>query len=283
MRCRQFASIENYLDHCQAFLMENETENSLPLGVAISIKNKTRKASSPYFFAIENERQILAVAQRRNVDRPMFLSKMNRAQLQLLCDKILSLNISPEGVVGSPFACEKFSEIFAQERGLSCKLLMKQGVYESKKILMPKLDSEQLVVASRDQEKICHDYMFGFVTDCFPDHESPKEESQKITENLLINKNLYLLKNKIGEFVSMIGNSRNSPNGASISYVYTPKTHRQKGYGSKITSLLSQKLLGQGFKFYNLYTDLLNPTSNSIYQKIGYKMIDESKHISFFK
>jgi predicted GNAT family acetyltransferase len=36
--------------------------------------------------------------------------------------------------------------------------------------------------------------------------------------------------------------------------------------------------LKSGKKFCNLFTDLLNPTSNSIYQKIGYRKIGESKH-----
>lgn len=283
MKCVQFTSVENYLDHCQTFLIKNESENSLPLGVAISIKEKMRKASSPYYFAIENEQQILAVAQRTNLDRPMFLSKMDAVWVKLLCEKMMPLNISLEGVVGLPYTSETFSEIYSQKNGLSCKLSMRQGLYELKKVLMPELDGEQLIVASTNEAKTCHDYMLGFVSDCFPNHKSPREEAQKISENLLTNKNLYLLKNKTGEFVSMIGNSRNSPNGASISYVYTPKIHRRNGYGSKITALLSQKLLDQGFKFCNLYTDLLNPTSNSIYKKIGYEMIGENKHISFFK
>jgi hypothetical protein len=37
-------------------------------------------------------------------------------------------------------------------------------------------------------------------------------------------------------------------------------------------------MLEVGKKFCNLFTDLLNPTSNSIYQKIGFRKIGESKH-----
>ena len=44
-------------------------------------------------------------------------------------------------------------------------------------------------------------------------------------------------------------------------------------------ALLTQRLLDQGWKFTALFTDLDNPTSNSIYRKIGYRKIGESKHI----
>jgi predicted GNAT family acetyltransferase len=36
---------------------------------------------------------------------------------------------------------------------------------------------------------------------------------------------------------------------------------------------LSQQLLDAGWEFCALFTDLANPTSNSIYQRIGYRPV----------
>jgi len=36
---------------------------------------------------------------------------------------------------------------------------------------------------------------------------------------------------------------------------------------------LSELLLGRGFEFCVLYTDLANPTSNAIYARIGYRPV----------
>ena len=44
---------------------------------------------------------------------------------------------------------------------------------------------------------------------------------------------------------------------------------------------MSQKLLGEGRKFCFLYTDLANPTSNAIYQRLGYQPVSDSMHITF--
>jgi len=44
---------------------------------------------------------------------------------------------------------------------------------------------------------------------------------------------------------------------------------------------ISQMALDKGFDKCVLYTDLLNPTSNSIYQKIGYTPICDSLMLNF--
>ncbi len=73
--------------------------------------------------------------------------------------------------------------------------------------------------------------------------------------------------------VSMASFSGATPNGIRINAVYTPPEYRQKGYASSCVAALSQNLLNRGYKFCFLFTDLANPTSNSIYQKIGYKLV----------
>ncbi|QVK17257.1 hypothetical protein KHQ81_10220 [Mycoplasmatota bacterium] len=56
----------------------------------------------------------------------------------------------------------------------------------------------------------------------------------------------------------------------SVGFVYTPVKFRRNGYGSIVTAEVTKKVLADG-KLATLYTDLSNPTSNSIYMKIGYK------------
>ncbi|MNT82395.1 FR47-like protein [compost metagenome] len=84
-----------------------------------------------------------------------------------------------------------------------------------------------------------------------------------------------------GEIVSMANASRPTENGVSISGVYTPPAKRKIGYASAVVASLSQKMLDSGKKFCVLYTDLANPTSNKIYQEVGYKEVCDSKHFNF--
>lgn len=59
-----------------------------------------------------------------------------------------------------------------------------------------------------------------------------------------------------------------------IGPVYTPPEFRGRGYGTACTYDLSRRILEQGGRPC-LYTDLGNPTSNSIYRRIGYRAIAE--------
>jgi RimJ/RimL family protein N-acetyltransferase len=77
--------------------------------------------------------------------------------------------------------------------------------------------------------------------------------------------------------VSMAGHSSPvaTPSGlvTRIGPVFTPAENRGRGYGSAVTACLSATLLGQGSRVM-LYTDADNPTSNGVYQRIGFHLID---------
>ena len=60
--------------------------------------------------------------------------------------------------------------------------------------------------------------------------------------------------------------------------IFTPLEHRKKGYASSITSAITQKLISEGL-LPTLYTQSDNPTSNKIYQEIGYTLVDENRRI----
>lgn len=54
-----------------------------------------------------------------------------------------------------------------------------------------------------------------------------------------------------------------------------PPEQRGLGYARACVAGLSQQLLDRGFKYCFLFTDLRNPTSNHIYQQIGYRQVSD--------
>lgn len=63
--------------------------------------------------------------------------------------------------------------------------------------------------------------------------------------------------------------------------VYTPAEFRRKGYGTALSHAVSAKVLTEGAEEVLLFTDLSNPTSNSIYQAIGYRPVADYASITF--
>jgi uncharacterized protein len=65
-----------------------------------------------------------------------------------------------------------------------------------------------------------------------------------------------------------------------LSGVYTPPEKRKHGYGATCVLALSKHFRDSGYRCI-LYTDLGNPTSNSIYRRIGYKAVAEALRYRF--
>ena len=73
--------------------------------------------------------------------------------------------------------------------------------------------------------------------------------------------------------VSLCGVGGPTPHGIRIGPVYTPPAARGRGYASALVAAVSQEALDAGRRFCFLFTDAANPTSNHIYQEIGYEHV----------
>jgi len=81
--------------------------------------------------------------------------------------------------------------------------------------------------------------------------------------------------------VSLAGVGGATPNGSRIGPVYTPPELRNRGYASACVATLSRRLLAEGKQFLFLFTDLRNPASNHVYEKLGYEPVCDMQEIRF--
>lgn len=63
--------------------------------------------------------------------------------------------------------------------------------------------------------------------------------------------------------------------------VYTPKELRGHGYGTAVTAAAARWALDRNADHVVLFTDLANPVSNSIYQQIGFRPVEDAIAIGF--
>lgn len=68
----------------------------------------------------------------------------------------------------------------------------------------------------------------------------------------------------------MASRTRDTKEGSNISFVHTPPNLRGKGYGGSATAFACEDVFKDGKKICFLSTDLRNPISNKVYQKIGF-------------
>jgi GNAT superfamily N-acetyltransferase len=84
-----------------------------------------------------------------------------------------------------------------------------------------------------------------------------------------------------GEPVSLGGVTRAVAGQARIGPVYTPPGRRGQGFGGAVTAAVSQAARNAGVAEVLLYTDLANPTSNALYQRLGFQPVSESVQLVF--
>ena len=63
--------------------------------------------------------------------------------------------------------------------------------------------------------------------------------------------------------------------------VYTPPDLRRRRYAAGVTAAVTRAALDAGVAEILLFTDLANPTSNGIYQRLGYHPVEDRVMLSF--
>ena len=76
-----------------------------------------------------------------------------------------------------------------------------------------------------------------------------------------------------GEPMSVATNHRRVAGWWAFGYVYTPPAHRGHGWATSLVAHASTWALGSGAIGCTLFTDLANPVSNRIYERIGYRRV----------
>jgi predicted GNAT family acetyltransferase len=81
--------------------------------------------------------------------------------------------------------------------------------------------------------------------------------------------------------VSVAGITRAVVGMVRVGPVYTPPALRSRGYAGGATAAVSQAALDAGATQVVLYTDLANPTSNALYERLGYRPVEDRVVLAF--
>jgi GNAT superfamily N-acetyltransferase len=92
---------------------------------------------------------------------------------------------------------------------------------------------------------------------------------------------LWLWEDEGGAVVALAGRTAPAAGVSRIAPVYTPPASRRRGYGTAVTAACTAEALARGIEHVVLFTDLANPTSNAIYQRIGYRPVTDRRVVRF--
>lgn len=268
-----------FLEQVGDALYSRETINNLILGVSERLVNNPEAYKNPFFAVVNDESGEILLAAVMTPPHNLILAGSNDFEkgLPTLIAYLQKNKVDIPGVIGPAHISETFAKIWKRGMKEVGTIKMHQRVYELRAVHMPSLPEGQFRIAfSKDAQRIAQ------WLQAFSEEALAKDAKSLIEEaKTLISDGKIFVWEEDGEILSMAQMTRPIAHSITITCVYTPPQHRRKGYATALVARLSQHLLDLGYKFVNLFTDLENPTSNSIYQKIGYHPVCDFRMYSF--
>ncbi|MCB0712296.1 MAG: GNAT family N-acetyltransferase [Ignavibacteriae bacterium] len=277
MKITQFADATAFLNHTRLFLEEREAEYNLMLGIADRI-SQNRSEQNLFFAVVESGQGEITMAALMTPPWQVVVTRGGEEELRLLTTTLQQGDWHVPGVHGPIDEAEQFARIWSTSTGQKIVEGNRLGIYQLGELSLPEFSEGKMRPAMPEDEELFVEWTEGFYRDA--DTNAPKEERLPRIRAFLGEGRLFFWEVD-GTLVSMAGWHPAARSSARIGYVYTPPEFRRRGYAGLLTGMLSQHLLNSGKKNCFLFTDLANPTSNSIYQKIGYRQVTENREYRF--
>lgn len=273
-----YRSAEEFLDAFQAVLETRSAENSLLLGVASGLVGSPPPVES-FIATVGESDEILAMLV--TPPYPLVLGATERPPADAvlpLAAQLHDAGVKLTGVVGPPELAERFASEWTRVSGRPAAGSMRQGIYTLTNVQKPseRIPGHLRRAAEQDLELVT-EWIRAFEMEAMG--ATNPERTLHSAKRRVEEGSLYLWED--GHPKGMAGRARPTRNLVAVNSVYTPPELRGGGIATAAVAELSELLLEEGFAMCVLYTDLSNPTSNSIYSRIGYERVADSVHIRF--
>jgi predicted GNAT family acetyltransferase len=244
MHLKRYTDVDAFYQAAASFLLRHEAENCLPVGLCMVLRENIKAYGSipPYFVTVADEVGVVAAAIMTPPHKLVLAYSEDPTALELIAVDAIAANGLLPGVLGPSNLSKRFAMYWHELTDQPVELGLSQRIYKLERVKPQKAVSGRMrPIVEADRSTITQ-WLVAF-------HEEAMGEKLQ---------------------VSFAGCTGPTQNGLRIGPVYTPPEQRKRGYASALVAALSQAILDEGRSFCFLFTDLANPTSNHIYQEIGY-------------
>jgi predicted GNAT family acetyltransferase len=281
MDIKTYKTAGEFLAHAGKHLAKDEARYGLTMGLV------KRLVENPHYYGEENPwfcttgmgNKVNAAAMR-TPPHTLILAHLSGA-IEAVAEKLVQAVINDfnfiPGVVGDKELADTFAMLWCEKCGAKIVNTMAQRIYRLDKVNNVPASPGRFRLATMAEKELVKKWAHAFHLDTFGEGSNAAESD--ITPAL--EHNAVFFWELQGRPVSMAVKMRPTDKGMSVGCVYTPPELRGKGYATSCVAELSRSILQSGRGFCMLYTDMANPTSNSIYKKIGYNPVCDSVEHSF--
>jgi len=276
MELRRFRSVEAFLAVVEEFLVAREAEHNLILGVCNTLMTQPGAYKlPPYLAAVLDGRRVVAVS----TQTPPWDLVLSEIDDSTAIDLVVEDRVDepPPGVIGPALLSARFAEAWTRRTGSPSRRVMQERAFKLSTVTMPEPTTGEMRAAGPPHRDLLERWLRDFIAEALG--ETPGDVTE-MAERWATSGRMQLWIDD-GVPVSMAGFGARTPNGQRVGPVYTPPDRRGRGYASNLVAHGSQAALDSGRRFLFLFTDLANPTSNKIYQDIGYEPVADVDRYAF--
>ena len=283
MDVRTFTDVRTYLAEAEPFLVAREAEHNLLLGVAGTLRDRPDAyPERPYLAIVRAGHDPVLVAIQTPPWQLVLSETDDPGAVDAVLADVLTSGRALPGAMGPRDAVARFAAGWTTATGRRSAIGMRERIYRLTAVVLPPRPAigTWRWADERDHDRLVA-WLEAFRTEAVPSSPAPTDIDATVriwTARRSRRMGLWLVDDTP---VAMAGAGSPTPNGSRVGPVYTPPAARGRGYASALTAAVSQAELDDGRRFCFLFTDLANPTSNRIYQAIGYEPVADVDHWVF--
>ena len=293
MKYTQYQTIQDFYPIAYPALMVDEAQNAVPLGNLVMghLGQDTfdwRDPSRWLMATVSDENAAdggVALTAIMTPPYPITLyATGNQINKQAIDCLVAGLKSTPiPGVLAEKELAQVFTDAYTSRHGKTGELKESLRVHHLHAVSPQVTPAKNLrLVTQKDLHFFPYwaEDFWHMVATCNQVELLPRPNNMERYQHAINKQNVYIMEVD-GQPVSMAALTKKMTTTATVGFVYTPPYFRGRGYATAIVAAISQQILDMGFKTANLFTDLANPISNSIYKKIGYDPICDYAKIEF--
>ncbi|MDA0329437.1 MAG: GNAT family N-acetyltransferase [Gemmatimonadetes bacterium] len=258
------ASPTGFLARAESWLLRAEDQHNVLLGLAY-VKAVEPSPDDDVFYATVEQGGAVVGAAIRTPPRKVMITELPPDAGRPLAAALAEVYDRIPGILGSATSATLLAEAWAELRSCSWRPGLKQRLYRLGRVVPPPIVPGRLRAAEEADIDLAVEWGVAFARDAGAQFVTDRASVTRWVASGALH-----LWDVDGVPMSIAVAQGRTPRGGRIGYVYTPREQRGQGYASACVAALCQKLLDGGLEFCVLYTDLSNPTSNELYQRLGF-------------
>jgi uncharacterized protein len=280
VRVVRYAEAEEFLSWAGPFLAVREAEHNLILGLAGRLRVAPLPYGHPAYLAtVERDEEVVAAAMRTPPHNLIVSEAGDEDAVDAIAADVQSDTARLPGLLAPKAVAARFVDTWRRLTGASAELVLAERIHRAERARPPEGIPGRMRGYDPADRELLLDWFGAFVEEALPPVPAA-EDAAGILERRLAEPEGGVVLWEDRQPVTVAGFGGPTPNGIRVGPVYTPPELRRRGYGSALVGALTERLL-ERHRFCFLFTDLANPTSNSIYARVGYEPVTDVDQWAF--